>query len=788
MDNLPIPDRLLDPTRPVDLTNCEREPIHIPGRIQPHGILLVLRESDYTILQASANTERLLGVSAHELLGKSLHTLMQQSDVEPLQVACRQHSLDTNPVYLLTVQMRGQETFFDAIMHRSQDVLVLELEPAPTETARQDTYTLVRRAVPQIQAAPTLAQMYDVTAHQIRRINGFDRVMIYQFDPDGHGSVVAESKRDDLSPFLGLHFPASDIPAQARRLYTLNLLRLIADVGYTPIDIFPTLNPATGSVLDMSYCVLRSVSPIHVQYLKNMGVAASMSISILKDGELWGLIACHHDTPRFVGYDVRTACEFVGQVVSLQFTAKKEAADTAYQMRLKDVQTQLVALMANETSYQEGLIRHHPNLLDFIEAEGAVVCMDGKFLTLGKVPEEAFLTLFMAWLASQPEQEVFASNALAELFPPAEYVRQVASGVLALAISPMQQRYLLWFRPEMVHTVDWAGDPTKPVEVHQDGSQRLTPRNSFAVWQETVRGKSLPWKSVEIEAVQELRRALIGVILRKSGQLEELNIQLRNSNAELDAFTYTASHDLREPLRGIRNYISFFREDYGNTLDEGGRKQLETLLRLTQRMETLIDSLLHYSRIGYQDLMLHSVDLNQVLEEALDTLRPRMQETKTEIRIPRALPSVVCDAIQVGAIFSNLLSNAIKYNDKEQKWVEIGFLDEEDSRLQWAIQTSYAALASPTQTVPTVFYVRDNGIGIQEKHRETIFQIFKRLHAREEFGGGTGAGLTIARKMAQQHGGQLWVTSIYGEGTTFYFTLQKPGEPTNAWFEAVTLP
>lgn len=778
MSNPSEPDNLLRPDQPVDLTNCEREPIHIPSRIQPHGVLLALQEPELTIVQASDNTNALLNFPAHELAGKPLDTLLLPSDVEALRDACQQHSLDNNPVYLLTMQIvggTGEQGRFDAIVHRSQGVLVLELEPVKDEAGRPNTYALVRHAVPQIQRAGTLTQMLDAVAQQVRRINGFDRVMVYQFDVDGHGSVVAESRRNDLEPFLGLHYPASDIPAQARRLYTLNLLRLIADVNYTPADVVPTINPLTGGLLDMSYCVLRSVSPIHVQYLKNMGVAASMSISILKDGELWGLIACHHYAPRFVAYDIRTACEFVGQVVSLQLATKQETEDVGYEMRLKDVQAQLVTQMANAQTYQEGLVSHHPNLLDFIQAEGAVVCTGSEFRSLGQVPDEAFLTSLVAWLAATMEQEVFATDALPRLFPAAEAVAQVASGILAIAVSPSQQHYLLWFRPEVVQTVNWAGDPSKPVEVQEDGAPRLSPRGSFALWKETVRGKSLPWKAVEVEAAQELRRALVSVILHKAEQLEVLNVQLRRSNAELDAFTYIASHDLREPLRGIRNYAQFLQEDYGALLDAAGQEQLDTLLRLTQRMETLIDSLLHYSRVGQQELTLQATDLNLLVSETLEALRPRLQETNTEIRVPRSLPTIVCDSVQVSEIFANLLSNALKYNDKEHKWIEVGFLNEAVARQVLTSQATSEVSFSVNASLPPVFYVRDNGIGIREKHLDTIFRIFKRLHAREEFGGGTGAGLTIARKIAERHGGRLWAASVYGEGTTFYFTLQKAG-------------
>ena len=403
MNSNPGTDNFYPLGQPVDLTNCEREPIHIPSLIQPHGVLLALQEPELTIVQTSDNTAALLHIASQALLGKSLDTLLQSSDIGALHAASQQEHLDNNPVYLLTMHIQGVRTHFDAIVHRSQGLLVLELEPAPDDALRQDTYALVRHAVPQIQSAKTLTQMFEVVAQQIQRINGFDRVMVYRFDAEGHGSVVAETRRDDLPAFLGLHYPASDIPAQARRLYTLNLLRLIADVAYTPAAIIPTINPHTREVLDMSHCILRSVSPIHVQYLKNMGVAASLSISILQEGELWGLIACHHYTPRFVSYDVRTACEFVGQIVSLQLTSKQDSADVAYQIRLKDTQAQLVASMANEQTYQEGLVGHRPNVLDLIESEGAAVYTNGAFRCLGQVPDEAFLTRLIVWLASQTE-------------------------------------------------------------------------------------------------------------------------------------------------------------------------------------------------------------------------------------------------------------------------------------------------------------------------------------------------------------------------------------------------
>jgi signal transduction histidine kinase len=245
----------------------------------------------------------------------------------------------------------------------------------------------------------------------------------------------------------------------------------------------------------------------------------------------------------------------------------------------------------------------------------------------------------------------------------------------------------------------------------------------------------------------------------RTRELRAANAELQQSNRELDDFAYVASHDLKEPLRGIHNYSMFLLEDYGDRLDADGRAKLETLMRLTRRMETLIDSLLQYSRLGRVDLAIDDVDLNQTVAEVLDNLDINLKAEKADVTVPRPLPTVRCDQVRVGEIFHNLIVNGVKYNDKLRKKVEIGYLN-----------------GHPEEDQPPVFYVRDNGIGIPEKHLDAIFRIFKRLHARDRFGGGTGAGLTIVKKIVERHNGRIWVESEPGEGTTFYFTLAK-GDP-----------
>lgn len=736
-----------------DLSNCNKEPIHIPGSIQPHGVLFILKEPDLTILQVSENTSKLFGLPPEELLNKNLGELLEADQINLLKESLNKDDLPiVNPVEL-TVNLDNNTVHFDGIVHRSQGVLVLEFEPTPIEKTNTffKFYHLVKMAISRLQCASSLAEISEIIVKEVKKITGFDRVMLYRFDEDWNGTVIAEAKPEYLTPYLGLHYPASDIPTQARKLYSENWLRLIPNTHYQPAPIVPTNNPWTNQPLDLSKSVLRSVSPLHLEYMHNMGVKASMSISLMKGGKLWGLIACHHQSPKYIPYEIRNACEFLGQMTSLEMAAKEDSENVEYKINVKSCHSKLVEYMSLENNFIDGLINKQPNILNLVNAQGATVCFEGNYSSVGNSPEPEDIADLVEWLHENQHEEIFYTDSLAQVYPQGEKLRDVASGVMSLSISKSQKNYVLWFRPEVVQTVNWGGNPHKPVEVTENGSIRISPRKSFELWKETVLLKSLPWKSYEVNAALELRSAIIGVVLRKADELAQLNIELERSNNELDAFAYIASHDLKEPLRGIHNYSNFLIEDYGDTLNEEGKNKLRTLIRLTQRMEDLIDSLLHFSRLGRVDLSMQATNLNDVVHRSLDLLSARIEEMNVDIQIPRPLPTVYCDRVQVGEVFNNLIANSIKYNDKPQKLIVIGYVEEPG--------------------LPITFYVQDNGIGIRDKHFEAIFRIFKRLHGPSKYGGGTGAGLTIAKKIVERHRGKIWVDSTYGEGTTFYFTL-----------------
>jgi two-component system, chemotaxis family, sensor kinase Cph1 len=756
----------------LSLTNCDREPIQIPNATQAHGVLLTFAETDLKILQIGQNCAAFLGQPPADFLGKPLSVLMEPEQIEAI-VGCMNADFENVNPLRLSLQVGGTATTFEGIVHRTDGVIVLELErflaTSPGSDERQavsffDFYKFVKAPIDRIQNTQTLSELAQQTVTTIRTLTGFDRVMLYRFEKDGSGNVIAEAKSDRIESFLGLHYPASDIPQQAKELYRLNLLRIIPDAQYEPVLLEPTLNPVTGAPLDLSLSVLRSVSPMHTEYLHNMGVRASMSISLLQDRQLWGLIACHHYAPKQLSYETRTICEFLGQVISFEVGAKADAEDLDYKMHIQAAQAKFVNTIASCQNLSDGFERNPTDLMSLVGATGVFFCERGQVVGFGQTPPVETIANLLVWIEMQlGEEAIYSTNALVTDYEPLSPSKDVASGLLALRISRIQQTYLLWFRPEVLQTIDWGGKPNKPVTVDADNGVRMTPRKSFELWKETVQRKSLPWKACEIEAALELRMRIIGIVLQKADELALLNAELERSNIELDAFAYVASHDLKEPLRGIHNYSTFLIEDYGDKLGEDGTHKLATLMRLTQRMEDLIESLLHYSRCGRAELRFEPVNVADVVESVIEMIKIG-QPAPAEFRISRPLPIVQGDRTQLAELFTNLISNGIKYNDRDPKSIEIGYILPTES---------HADLPTDLQLDRSqpIFFVKDNGIGIRAKHFDNIFKIFKRLHPATKYGGGTGAGLTIAKKIVERHGGNLVVTSTFGAGSTFYFTV-----------------
>lgn len=731
----------------VDLSVCDRELIQYCGAVQPHGALLVLEETAYTVLQASANTEAFFGVTASDLLGANVARALGTAQAASLVARLRREKLHGAPVYL--GRMTGaQQQDLDAFAHRVNDVLLLEVErlhPA-AEPSLRHLYTEVRACLAGLQDGYDLQDILDTAVTRLRQLTGYDRVAAFRFLEDGSGAVLTEARRPDLPSFVGHHFPASDIPEPARRVMALTWGRHTPDLQYEPVPLLPAEHPLTGAPLDLSYALLRSESRMCNRYYQNMGVQSRLILALLKDGALWGLFTCLHDTPRHINHDVRMACESLATMVSLLLGARDEAQHYADALQVKTRLERLVEQMANEPVFPLGLVRHEINLRSCLDASGAAMVLGNGITLLGATPTEAQVQALVRWLATA-DTNVVATRCLAEQYPDGEALCPVASGVLAARLHSPND-YLLWFRPEVLREVTWAGNPAKPIEVDTtSGALRLGPRRSFEAWKQTVERQARPWQPFEVEAAANLRQAVL--VLQRAEDLAQANKDLERTNAELDAFAYIASHDLKEPLRGIRNYSRLLQQQSSTALPAPEQERLNSIVRLTQRMDTLIEALLHYSRLGSGGLALKPTDLNAVLQQVLDTLQDRLAGAGAQVHLAQPLPTVPCDATHVAEILTNLITNAIKYNAHPVKTVEIG----------WRHET------------PPVFYVRDNGIGIEARHQQDIFTLFRRLHGREAYGGGTGAGLTIVHKMVERHGGTIWVESAPGQDSTFAFTL-----------------
>lgn len=736
------------PADPLDLTACEQEPIRIPGSVQPHGILLVLKPGDLEILQASANAGTVLNCDADSALGRPLGEALLESGPD-LVAGIAEEVPDKGIAHIRLVRLGGKA--FNAIAHRSDDAIVLELEEtSAAETGTLDTlYPQIRAFVDELHTLPTIDAVNAAVASQVRRITGFDRVMIYRFDEHWNGTVVAEDRNDRLPSYLDLRFPASDIPAQARELYRLNRLRLIPDAQYEPVPIVPLANPRTGEPTDLSFSVLRSVSPVHLEYMQNMGTPASMSISIIEEGRLWGLISCHHAEPRRVPVHVRTACDFLGQVVAMQVSARSHSFDTAQRVERQAIQTKLLAFMAAEEQFIHGLTEHPDELLELADAGGAAVIVDGTCTVLGSAPDERHVRAIVDWLdQTRATGEVFHTVSLAAEMPGAEAFADKASGLLAVSISQLHPSYVLWFRPEVVQTVNWGGDPRKPV-APEPGATRLHPRKSFEMWKETVRLTSLPWTSAEIDTADTLRNAIVGIVMRKAEELAQLTDELKRSNKELEAFSYSVSHDLRAPFRHIVGYAELLREQESIENDQRSRRYVDTIIESAFSAGRLVDDLLGFSQMGRSTLMPVKVDMNRLVSEVRRILGPEVKDRRIEWNVAE-LASAWGDPSMLRQVVLNLLSNAIKYTgDRDSATIEV---------------------RSERTPHETIYSVRDNGVGFDMAYVDKLFGVFQRLHRMEDYEG-TGIGLANVRRIVERHGGRTWAEGEVDRGATFYFSL-----------------
>ncbi len=724
---------------PTELSMCATEPIQIPGAIQPHGALLVLAAQDCRVLQASANATAFLGMPqgfvATDLFEAAQLQQLQSLSEAPGESRCNLHTHTSAGI-------------FEVLAHRLGDSVVLEFEPSGVGELPDRG---LEQSLVEISAASDRGQLLATTASTLRRLTGFDRVVVYRFDEDDHGEVLAESCEADMEPYLGLHFPESDIPRQARALYLNNWIRCIPDARYVSVPLEPALHPVTSQPLDMSQAWLRSVSPVHLRYLANMGVRASMSVSLVVNGRLWGLISCGHRSTKPMPPRFRLASETLGRVVSLQLAAM---AATEFRTRVSSGATGLGVLRAAmaQTPEQllESLVGQPEFLLAATGASGAAVAHGDTVQCVGACPAPSDIARIAQWGRDLAKAGVFCTRQLTHDTPELIGVAAQASGVLGLVMPTADSAALLWFRGELVEAVHWGGNPNKSASLQPgpDGALQLNPRQSFEIWKEVVRGRSLPWDPAEIHAATELRRLAIELDLERQVAVQKAAVRAR------DELVAVVSHDLRTPVSIVAMQAALLQRILSQDLTEASTRMMastQTIQRATERMVSLLRDLLDLAKIeagrfeidpSAQSPGLLVQDACALVEHVATAKGVAMHAETCPVREVRA------DSERLFQVLANLLGNAIKFTPDGG-----------------SIGVGATALPEACE-----FYVSDSGVGMTADQLDHVFERY--WQGKGDSGRpGAGLGLYICKGIVQAHGGSIRAESRLGAGSTFFFTI-----------------
>jgi chemotaxis family two-component system sensor kinase Cph1 len=733
----------------VDLTNCDIEPIHIPGQVQSHGFIIVL-DQECVIRYYSDNTKEFLPGVTGKLLGKPVEyieirlEMAQQPDFLRKLINSKSGAKNFERINPIPIEISG--IAFYLVISVSNNYYLLEFEPA-VSNFDLDVQSMMGRTIAEILSYSDMQELLDNSAKQVKEIIQYDRVMIYRFAADGHGQVVAEAKNDDLPPWLGLHYPASDIPKQARELYKLNLTRLIADVNTIPSPI--TTAADNKEALDLTYSQLRAVSPIHIQYLKNMGVASSFSISLKFKDELWGLIACHNYTPRFIDYKSREYAKLIGQILSsaLEFRQNEEAMRVKddFKVNLEKLAKQLLESEKIEVALTSSTI----TLLDVIECTGAIFVHDKKIYKLGTTPNDRQLLELVAWINENVKEPVFHTECLSALYPEALAYKESASGMLISVLSRELGDYLIWFKAEQIKTINWAGNPDKPVIINDNGLMDISPRNSFEIWTETVSGVAESWSLEEMREVIKLKEEINYGLNHKAGAIRLMNERLKAAYEELESFSYTISHDLKSPIASIKSYAQLLIRD--QMVLERGQKMLQRIADRADQMNLMINAVLDYSRIGRTIMLYRPIHTGNLIADIIKDLEQVYNLTNLQISIGET-PDLKGDPMMMLQVFSNLIGNAVKYSqfsDPAMIHIEGKVIDDK-----------------------VHYSIKDNGLGIAESDLSNVFELFNRMDNVKDIEG-SGVGLAIVKRIVEKHKGDIWVESELEKGSIFYLTFNN---------------
>lgn len=739
------------------LSICAQEPIQFLGKTQPHGCLVACNPASYKILYVSENSLEFFALTPIQLFRKPITALLSQKAIEEVEELIQTNT--KNIVHYSSWNLPYQDTtrLFHVNLHiNNNNYVIIELEFMP-ELLSGNYLSDIRYTIERFAQVHTLESYYRLMVEEIQQITEYNRVMLYRFDKNWHGEVIAESTLIGENLYLGSRFPASDIPPQARELYVRNKIRMIVNTGAKPINLVSQLE----QILDLSFSNLRSVSPVHIEYLKNMEVMSSMSISIIIKNKLWGLIACHHDRPKYIDQMTRQLAEVLGKIFSERLSVKFEEEEKEQNIQLDKIYNELVLQTTPNLDIVNGLLHHQTySIFDLCQCTGVIIYFERKLHPKGNVPSNKSVLKIIHWLN---RRNFFETQHLAQHLPELAH-EKLACGIMAIHFG--NENYVIWFRHEVIQNVKWAGDPNEKHITRIDKQIKISPRKSFKDWKEIVRQHSTPWKNTEIQIVQKLRLVLIDFVLRLYEKIKKSNDYLKENNQKLrlakekaeeisqakTRLLATMSHEIRTPINGILGLANVIAQAYPS--DKELLDHLQLIEKSGYRLLSNITDILDLSKMESSHLKTHiaTYDLKKILQENLALLEGIAQPKNIALKLTVPQPYYVkADESLLHQVLNNIIGNAIKFTDKGE--VEVKLLEGSGF---------------------VIIQVQDTGTGIDSDFLPKLFHPFERenddLKPQYE---GTGLGLMITKQMMEKMNGQIEVKSTKGKGSTFRLFLPK---------------
>lgn len=733
----------------VNLQNCEDEPIHIPGSIQPHGFLIAVNADSNSISVCSENVKSYIGLQYEGLLGKQISEVFD----DVLVAEIKSFTQSNQNVKVFNHSLSGK--LFSIHIHLSLGQIIIEGELTEQQfNENYDLFNSSRQLLSYVEDSFTLKELANSVAIAVKNITGYDRVMVYRFDNEYNGEVFAESKEEYLEPFLGLHYPHTDIPPQARELYIKNQLRIIGDINYTPVPLYKIANDSLET-LDLSLSVLRSVSPIHVQYLQNMGVGGTLTISLLHKEKLWGLIACHHYSPKYLSQEIRNTAKLHAHFITSQIDVR--LLNEEYEIARK-----VNSALENITSKKLGIDRNSikdifqdESVIDLCNSVGVSALINGEIYTFGEVPDHDDILKISNYLSKYGSGN-FNTSSLARVITDLPFISNNFPGINYYSLGN-ESDCIIWYRTQTIKEINWAGDPSKSIEKDRNG---LSPRKSFELFTENVKDSSRIWLKSELSSCYNFYNFfqihLRSILLNEEKENQRiLSEVLKETNAELENINWISTHDLQEPLRKIRMMASILTGENFESLSPDVQNRIIKMQNSAERMQVLISDILKYTKANDQNTGFETVNLNGLFQEIKHELHDSLEEKHAIIQVEN-LPEINGIAFLLKQLFSNIIYNSLKFIDP--------------SRKPFITVKSSIEFVEKENTIKSGNYhkieITDNGIGFDNQYNERIFKIFSKLNSANEYTG-SGIGLALCKKIMSKHSGFITANGKPEIGATF---------------------